>query len=472
MSAHIKNKINLPLILLLGLLFALNLNATNPPITPLPCDVVISPRGPVFCSGETIKAVGTPGGGTYVWLATPATLGVATGDAFTFTNNTREPITGTLKVTYTAPDGCVDTDEILNVEVTEDCSVTLNPEIFEVSVGETLSASFYVTHAGCKKANLRYAKITDIGTGGAINVNTGLITGLNNEGTFGFGVYDTADAYCQSSGLVNVKNIRIVSVSIPDDSIVMNLLPANKTGTLTVYAVTTTGTENLIKTVPNRAGGSGITMTLPRDSIPTAKYSGFKIKWAVTGNPTDDEAYLFRALGTYRHSQYNIPNETSCTGAASNVYITNSSCNFAASTLKSDFKSQTRINGSGISINHGSISLEDWCINTWTGTPPADARGGSTNGNSFRPKTPTGSCNGRTGTLNPTTVAIHPNHPYLVCSEEIYISSIGFKTVTDTGSAAVLVEAQCDNFTNQAACAPGTINDLGNFKTFIIGDSR
>ena len=151
---------------------------------------------------------------------------------------------------------------------------------------------------------------------------------------------------------------------------------------------------------------------------------------------------------------------TDCTGSATAVYITDTSCNFHSSTFKSDFKSQVNINGSGVSINHGNVQKEAFCLSHQNA--PGDASGKSFRGNvsNF-----TGSCNNQTGALSGTTVAIRDSgYPYLSCDDKVYIDTVGSKTVTDTGGG--LVEAQLDNFTTSGACSG--ITDLGNFKTFKI----
>ena len=118
------------------------------------------------------------------------------------------------------------------------------------------------------------------------------------------------------------------------------------------------------------------------------------------------------------------------------------------------------MNGSGVSINHGNVQKEAFCLSSQF-NPPSDASGKSFRGNVSNL---TGNCNTNTGDLNVTTVAVEPSHPFLSCNDQVYIDTIGVKTVTDTGSG--LVEKQFDNFTTSRASSG--ITDLGNFKTFKI----
>lgn len=147
------------------------------------------------------------------------------------------------------------------------------------------------------------------------------------------------------------------------------------------------------------------------------------------------------------------------------AYITNPSCVFTSTTLKSDFISQSWLNGSGITINYGTEQNEAYCLNP-SQNPPADA-----NGRSFRPQAIEPSCGAGYGVSN-STLAKGDDAP-LVCGDQVLIVGLGgpnasvVKNVTDRCPACT-GSLQLDNYTTQAACQPGSIPDLGTFRTIRL----
>jgi len=252
---------------------------------------------------------------------------------------------------------------------------------------------------------------------------------------------------------VTVAKVEVLSGLISTQTVTMNLKPNGLSGNL---KITCSSETNPFTVYENEQVGSDnkIDIKIDIDSIPEGLYDGFLCEW-LEGGCSSYKASKFRALGLYRHSQYNTPNEASCDGDPVNVYITDSKCKFVASTLKANFVKKVILNGSGVSINHGNIQIEVFCLTN--ANAPADATGKSYRGN-------TAVINGHCGAVNATTVAINKNHPYLKCSDSVYISTIGKKTVTDWGGQ--VANDQLDNFTLNNACAG--ILDLGNFKTFQI----
>ena len=77
---------------------------------------------------------------------------------------------------------------------------------------------------------------------------------------------------------------------------------------------------------------------------------------AGSGTASGTMSVNFDVLGTYRHSQYNSPQESACTGTPGTAWVINLGiCTFTQTTLKSDFISQVGINGSGISQSYGGL---------------------------------------------------------------------------------------------------------------------
>jgi hypothetical protein len=140
------------------------------------------------------------------------------------------------------------------------------------------------------------------------------------------------------------------------------------------------------------------------------------------------------------------------------VYITDIHCNFTTSSFRSTFANQVNLNGSGVSINHGNVHKEEYCLNH--PNAPADAAW-----KAFRAGvTFSGSCFGNTGALGNDTVAVNPDHTHLKCGDTVYLDSVGEKTVTDY--CPDCSENQLDNFTTSNACSG--ITDIGNLKTIQI----
>jgi hypothetical protein len=201
-------------------------------------------------------------------------------------------------------------------------------------------------------------------------------------------------------------------------------------------------------------------------SIPVGQYTTVTATWTVGGAPYSGTASVsFNAMGTYRHSQYNTPNESSCTGPQAAAYRTSASCDFTATTLRSDFIDQSWLNGSGITISFGPEQNEAWCLLPGHGNPPADA-----SGRSFRP---TGSILGSCGlAVGNDTVAKGDDETLLTCGDQILIVGLGagtgtVKTVTDR-CAQCTGQNQLDNYTTLSACVPRAILDLGYFRTIRL----
>ena len=240
-------------------------------------------------------------------------------------------------------------------------------------------------------------------------------------------------------------------MSYASGAIVVTLQPTSVFGTLVVSLV-----GSPAHTVSTRTATGGThTISLGIGSVPTGNYTGVRATWTVgTNTPNDTLAYGFQVLGNYRHSRYNSPSEASCIGAPRSSYVTNNQCTYTDTTLKSDFADKVNLNGSGYSINHGTVAPEDWCLDNAEHPVDADER-------SFRSgHTVVGFC----GSVGNTTVAIRPGHSYLSCGDSVYIVGVGVKTVTD--SCPGCSPAQLDNYTTATACHG--IPDLGTFKTIKL----
>lgn len=209
--------------------------------------------------------------------------------------------------------------------------------------------------------------------------------------------------------------------------------------------------------------GGTYTYSFNRNSLAIGQYTAVNATWTVNGTSSAaSKPVSFNVLGNYLHTQYNTPTESSCTGGAAAAYKTDNQCLFTGTTLRSDFISQSWLNGSGITISFGAEQNEAFCM-TPSHNPPADA-----NGRSFRPVS---QITAPGGPVSNTTVAKGDDAP-LIYGDQILIVGLGsggatVKTVTDRCPACT-GQQQLDNYTTQSSCAVGTIPSLGTFKTIRL----
>lgn len=248
-------------------------------------------------------------------------------------------------------------------------------------------------------------------------------------------------------------SVDITSANLPNNSIQIQLLPTSYSGTLTVSLIGGSGNHQVYSTTVS--GGSHSISFGTLSSIPQDQYTQIQASWAVTTSPSDSYNYGFRALGTYRHSQYNSPSESACSAGTSSYNITNNQCSYSSGTLRTSFRNAVNLNGSGHSISYNDVAKEALCLNPQY-SPPAGAID-----NTFRENH---TIVGTYGSVGNTTVAVNPSHPYIGANDSVYIDTVGTKSVTDECPGCVT--AQLDNYTTTTACSG--INDLGNFATFLL----
>ncbi|MDP9268872.1 MAG: hypothetical protein M3P27_11195 [Acidobacteriota bacterium] len=297
-----------------------------------------------------------------------------------------------------------------------------------------------------------------------VAVSNGVLTGVSpgNVTVNAYVDYDRSFGGCPpvvghpGSGSTSLQ-VQVTTADIVSDQIAVSLSPSGLTGTLTVV---TEGTTYQVYSGTKTSGT--YTFAFNRPSLPVGQYSAVKATWTVNSQPASgSKSVAFLVMGTYRHSRYNTPDETACTGAQAAAYKTNPnpSCTFTPVTLKSDFISQSWLNGSGKAIDFGIEQNEAYCMTH--GTPPADA-----NERSFRPQAIVPYCTGYS--VSDSTVAKGDGAP-LVCGDSVLIlgPTAVTKTVTDRCAACGSL-LQLDNYTTQAACTPGSIPDYGTYKTIRL----
>ena len=245
--------------------------------------------------------------------------------------------------------------------------------------------------------------------------------------------------------------VTVTGLDVTTDFVGVQLSPVGVQGTLTLEL---SGPDHHVISRSTKVGGFH-RLSFEIQSLAAGEYTEVRATWDVNGVQSEGaRPYHIRVLGTYRHSQYNIPREALCSGGPTPAFVTTNSCQFTATTLRSQFASQVNLNGSGVAMAHGNISREFVCQAQPSAPPGA-------NGASFRLGASfTGTC----GPLANGTVAVLPSHPYLKCGDRIFIHTQGVKEITDLCPGCAV--EQLDNFTTDGRCSG--ISDLGQFMTIQI----
>ena len=266
------------------------------------------------------------------------------------------------------------------------------------------------------------------------------------ESPFGFGHASNTFAV-PNVNFCREPTVAVLAADVVRDQIVVSLEPTGITGTLEVALMG--GSTHVITT--RTASGGTHTLSFEISSVPIGTYTGVRATWSMPGyTASDTKTYWFSALGNYTHTIYNTPTEAGCTGSPDAAYISSVShdahgtpmCAFAPTTMKADFISQANLNGSGISLSHGTIEREKLC------RPHSNFPVDGTN-NTFRGfSSVRGHCDTRIG--NDTVAVDFEVNSDLSCGDRIYIIGLGVKTVTDRcpdcGPTGI------DNYTTIPAC--------------------
>lgn len=276
----------------------------------------------------------------------------------------------------------------------------------------------------------------------------------------------SSTGFCLSGTCVD-PTVQILSADVRQDQIKVQLSPSGLNGPLKLEL---TGSSTHTISTNNRAGGSNSNESFSIPTLPQGDFTNIRATWTVNGqNRMANFAYHIKVHGLVRHSVYNTPYESQCTGTGTaSVYITTAACQFTASTLNSQFKGQLDLNGSGVSNNHGTLQVEAFCI----GRPGAPSDGA---GRSYRAVTAIRTSCGA-GVSDSTVASYSANSSGPISGGgNVFIYQLGNpgidKTVTDKCPACGPVTnfvRQLDNYTTRQACRPSAFNDLGNFITIEI----
>jgi Big-like domain-containing protein len=371
-----------------------------------------------------------------------------------------------------------------------------SPSTFSVLPGATMQCSCTATFQNCNGVDT-YSTETNSATWSSSNTavatmdgtTKGLVHGVaagaaTITATYSGFIYQTACqpqpcnvGPCQAtpvsksgSGTCDVIQVQVTNVSISSDQVSVTLSgPSGASGTLVVTWNGPSGNAN----IDNETKGPGsYTFNPSLSGLAAGQYTGVTATWTVGGAATTgSKTYNFNVFGTWRHSQYNTPTESQCTGSSSSAYEVNvTTCAYQTGNLISNFISQSWLNGSGITINsyygYNSEQNAQYCGSH--GYLPSDWSGKSF---AFEPKIIPYCTSYSIG--NATVAWNFSSTQTLNCGDQVLLVGYGsspgtVKTVTDRCGSGCS-NTQLDNYTTSAACAPGSFSDLGNFVTIRLG---
>ena len=212
---------------------------------------------------------------------------------------------------------------------------------------------------------------------------------------------------------------------------------------------------------------------MDRPAIPADLYTSIKATWNASTAVYGSLGIKWRVLGIIRHSQYNTPYESYCTGSSSPAWIINTNtCSITpiSSGLRSDFETQVWENGTGVSLSSGLLKYTPGDKNQCTYPP------GSDDTNTFLQVTSvTGTCG---KVLDDTSVATWPS-PATDTTTFGCGDNLSLITSSNTQQAMKYPEDYCpdcfkdffgtdghiDNYSTSQACSGRAVGDYGNYWT-------
>jgi hypothetical protein len=274
---------------------------------------------------------------------------------------------------------------------------------------------------------------------------------------------------------VTVATIAITNADLEDNFVDVTLQgPSSATGTL---VVTANGSSNKVQASANggaAVGPGSYQVAFDRPSMPPDTYTTLTAQWNLSPTPISTSFTLTRqwsVLGLIRHSQYNTPTESACTGSPQTAWVFTTSCNFTQVALKTDFVSQTYRNGSGKSLSYGDLQYNSG--KTCSGKYPS---GANTQNSFLEVANIAGSCG--TPVVGGTSVATYPNPAVaggpFVCQDNVLLvtsanANQAIKQVADYCPACSGqfngTNGHIDDYTSSSSCSAHSVGDYGNFWT-------
>lgn len=278
----------------------------------------------------------------------------------------------------------------------------------------------------------------------------------------------------QGSGSITVVQVQITSANLETNQVNVTISgPSGTSGTLEVIANGSTNNPQVTYNGGAAVGPGSYTVPLNRPSMPADTYSSVKAIWNYNPIPATTTFNLTRpwlVLGVIRHSQYNTPYESACTGPPQTAWVFTSNCSFTQVALKSDFVSQTYLNGSGASQGYGDLQFNNGSL--CSGKYP---NGANTQNSFLQVSSITGACG--TPVVGGDSVATYPSpnvgNPY-GCGDNIQLvtssnANQALKHVADycpaCSSGFSGTNGHMDDYSSVQACSGGAVGDYGNFWT-------
>lgn len=271
----------------------------------------------------------------------------------------------------------------------------------------------------------------------------------------------------------NVVKVTVNSANLWNNQISVALTgDPSASGTLTISLI---GASTYTFQYGSSAVGPGnYTVTMNRTNIPADTYTSIQATWNVPSAAKSGALNIkWKVLGLIRHSQYNTPYESACSGSSAPAWIINvSNCTFTQiqGGLNSAFIDQTVLNGTGVSNSHGIMKYTPGTKNQCAYPT------GSNDSNTFlQVSSVTGSCN---RILDTTSVATNPNPVTDVttfgCGDNLSLISSGnaqqaMKYPEDYCPACNAgfngTNGHIDNYSTNQACTGKAVGDYGNYWT-------
>lgn len=249
-------------------------------------------------------------------------------------------------------------------------------------------------------------------------------------------------------------------------------------GTVTLEFVSTTGTKFVQTGDTYLQPGSHQHVTINRPAMPQGTYNKVNVLWKTLAYRRDGTVVehtvqdvftppsAIKVLGLTRYSQYNTPAESQCTSATEEQWVVDSltSCNFTSVQLKSDFVSQVKANGTGVSAAYGVVksgaatSLKKSCAGKFPD--------GANIGNSVvQVPSVTGACN-KTLVAN-SSIAMYSDAAWKCNNKYMLVkpSNVNQGARTNADKCPGCSDGHIDNYSEAQACSAHDVGDLGNFWT-------
>ncbi len=258
-------------------------------------------------------------------------------------------------------------------------------------------------------------------------------------------------------------SIKIIEANLETDQLriqlVRGVFPTTLNISVTGKAVVSTTIVAEVKT----AGTYSYSFSSKLTNVANGHFEKVTASW---DGQKADKAVAFRVLGKFLHTRYNSPNELSCRQETSTEREVNldtgcSTPNGFTSWIwtpgvNTQFADEVNENGSGFSIDHGKVQLEQFCSPRYQ-DPKYDW---------WRPDLSV--IRGAYGVVNESTVAFNPAKMAFVSKgDKILIVGTGVKTVTDKCPSCD--EKHFDNYTFDQNCAPRSIHNVGtDIQTILL----